>query len=139
MLTKNSKLFKPQRTSYPMTLLDILKASVLEELQGAQSEEKQGRYKNALILYSKALFSLCDYVIIKNNLKPPNDHKERFEILDQYFPFIYRTVKKVFRTYIDTYVKPTDQESCEGMKHALRELRETEKLDPAIKTALEQV
>ncbi len=122
-----------------MTLLDVLKASVLEELQGAQSEEKAGRYKNALILYSKALFSLCDYVIVKNNLKPPEDHRERFEILDRYFPFIHRTVKKVFRTYIETYTKPTDQESCEGIKNALKELREVEKLDPEIKTALEQV
>ncbi|HLD05638.1 MAG TPA: hypothetical protein VJG90_08005 [Candidatus Nanoarchaeia archaeon] len=122
-----------------MTLLDVLKASVLEELQGAQSEEQQGRYKNALILYSKALFSLCDYVIVKNNLKPPEDHRERFDILDRYFPFIHRTVKKVFRAYIETYLKSSDQESCEGMKYALRELREVEKLDPEIKTALEQV
>ncbi len=122
-----------------MTVIDTLKASILEELQGANSEENQGRYKNALILYSKAMFSVCDYIIGVNKLKLPDDHKERFEILDRYFPFVCRTVSRVFRKYVETYLKPSDKEGCEGMKNALRELGGVEKLEPEIKAALEKI
>jgi len=90
-----------------MDTIEILKFSIIEEIEGALSEEKNKRYKNAVILYSKAIFSLCDYIIIINKLKLPSDHTERFKILDGYFPVIYRTVKKVFGKYVDTY------ESCE--------------------------
>lgn len=102
-----------------MAIADVLKASVLEELKGAKSEEQTERYKNALILYSKALFSICDYVIAVNKLKLPDDHKERFAILDRHFPFIQRTVSRVFRKYIETYFLPSDKEGCEGIKHAI--------------------
>ncbi len=122
-----------------MVVIDVLKTSILEEIQGAQSEEKQGRLKNAIILYSKAMFSVCDYVIAINKLKLPEDHRERFEILERYFPFIQRTVSRVFSKYIDTYLKPSDKESCEGMKNALRELSNVEKLEPEIKTALAKI
>ncbi len=122
-----------------MAVTDVLKASILEEVEGAKSEESQGRLKNALILYSKAMFSVCDYIIAINKLKLPEDHKERFEILDRYFPFVYRTVNKVFKKYVETYLKPTDNDACEGMKHALRELTNVEKIDPEIKAALARI
>jgi len=122
-----------------MPIIDILKSSILEEIQGAQSEQGKGRYKNALILFSKALFSLCDYIIAVNKLKLPDDHRERFEILEQYFPSIYRTVSRVFRKYVDTYLKPSDKDGCEGMKNAIRELSSAEKLDPELKAALEKI
>lgn len=121
-----------------MDVVAVLKAGVLEELKGAKSEEGNGRFKNALILYSKAIFSLCDYIIAVNKLKLPEDHKERFEILDRYFPFIHRTVSKVFRKYVETYTKPSDKESCEGIKNALRELSDVEKLDEELKAALKK-
>lgn len=54
-----------------MAVIDVLKSSILEEIEGARSEEGQGRLKNALILYSKAMFSVCDYVIAINKLKLP--------------------------------------------------------------------
>lgn len=91
-----------------------------------------------MILYSKAMFSMCDYVIAANKLKLPDDHKERFEILDRYFPFVYRTVSRVFRKYVETYLKPSDKEGCEGMKNALRELSSVERIEPEIKAALEK-
>ena len=122
-----------------MQVIEVLKSSIFEELGGAQSEETQGRFKTALILYSKAVFSICDYIIAANNLKLPNDHGERFKILDRYFPFVYRTVSKVFHKYVETYLKPSDKESCEGVKHALRELGNVEKLDQDIKAALAKV
>ena len=122
-----------------MAVIDVLKTSIIEEIKGAQSEETQHRLKNALILYSKALFSICDYVIATNKLKLPDDHSERFQILERYFPFIHRTVSKVFRKYVDTYLKPADQEACEGMKNAVRELSTVEKLDQELKDSLAKI
>ena len=122
-----------------MATIDILKISIIEELEGALSEEKNKRYKNALILYSKAMFSLCDYIIAINKLKLPSDHKERFEILDRYFPAIYRIVRKVFGKYIDTYIKPSDKEGCERMKNAIREIEDIGKINSEIKEVIKKL
>lgn len=122
-----------------MQIFEILKKSIIEELDGAKSEENSERYKNALILYSKSMFGVCDYIITINKLKLPDDHRERFEILERYFPFVYRTVNSVFKKYIDTYFKPADKSGCEVIKNAIRELATVEKLDQEIKTIIKKI
>ncbi|MEW6062923.1 MAG: hypothetical protein AB1571_00940 [Nanoarchaeota archaeon] len=122
-----------------MTILNTLKNSILEELVGAENEYKLGRYKNALILYSKAIFSMCDLLIAIKNLRLPKDHNERFRVLERYLPAVYKIVDKVFKKYTDTYLKPTDKESCEGMKNAIKEINSIERFDKEIKTFIEKI
>ena len=46
----------------------------LEEYGGAKDELSKGRYKNSTILFSKALFAVCD-ILIENELnKLPKNH-----------------------------------------------------------------
>jgi len=122
-----------------MDILEILKKSIIEELTGAESEYKLARYKNAIILYSKAIFSLCDYIIALKKLKLPKDHSERFRILERHMPELYSIVDKLFKKYTDTYLKPTDIESCDGMKNAIKEINRIEKLDGEIKAIIEKI
>ncbi|MFH1066060.1 MAG: hypothetical protein V1734_06140 [Nanoarchaeota archaeon] len=122
-----------------MNIIEVLRESIIEELGGAESEYNLGRYKNALILFSKALFSICDYIIASKNLKLPEDHSERFRILQRHLPEIYFIVDKVFKTYTDTYLKPSDKESCEGLKNAIRDVGKIEKPEPKLKAIIEKV
>lgn len=124
---------------YTMPIIETLKASIIEEIKGAESEYVKKRYKNALILYSKAIFSLCDYLIAINKLKLPENHEERFRILERYFPKIYKIVNRLFRKYTDTYLKPSDKESCEGMKNAIKEINRIKEFSKEIKTFIEEI
>ncbi|MDI6737564.1 MAG: hypothetical protein QME12_03540 [Nanoarchaeota archaeon] len=122
-----------------MNTIEVLRESIIEELGGGESEYNSGRYKNALILFSKALFSICDYLIASKSLKLPEDHSERFRILQRHLPAVYLIVDKVFKTYTDTYLKPSGKESCEGLKNAIRDVGKTEKLEPKLKAIIEKV
>lgn len=122
-----------------MNTIEVLRESIIEELGGGESEHKAERYKNALILFSKALFSICDYIIAAKNLKLPEDNSERFRILERHFPEIYLIVDRVFKTYTDTYLKPSDKESCEGLKNAIRNVGKAEKLEPKLKAIIEKI
>ena len=122
-----------------MDVSEILKASIIEELNGAENEYNLSRYKNALILYSKAVFSLCDYIVALKKLKLPKDHSERFRILERHIPKLYPIVDRLFKIYTDTYLEQSDKESCGGMKNAIKEINGIEKLDREIKAIIEKI
>ena len=69
--------------------MEEIKKTFLEEYEGAEEQLNKGRYKNAAILSSKALFALCDFLIYSKLSKLPKNHTERFRILEEYFPEIY--------------------------------------------------
>lgn len=122
-----------------MAIIDTLKDSIKEELEGAASELNMNRCKNSLILFSKALFSMSDYLIAIRNLRLPENHEERFRILERYMPKIYYILDRLFKKYTDTYLKPTDKESCTAMKNAIKKLAESENFDKEIKEIAEKI
>ena len=76
-----------------------LERTFIEEYEGASDELAKERHKNAAILFSKALFALCDLVIFNKLKKLPKNHNERFRILEEYFPEIYSIVDNIFTNY----------------------------------------
>ena len=56
--------------------LKELQNTFLEELEGALDQFSKGNYKNTVILISKALFALCDTVILTKLDKLPKNHSE---------------------------------------------------------------
>lgn len=122
-----------------MAIIDTLKNGIKEEIEGGISEFNLNRYKNALILFSKALFSMSDYLIAIRNLKLPENHEERFRILERYMPKIYYILDRLFKKYTDTYLKPTEKESCMAMKNAIKKLAESENFDKEIKEIAEKI
>jgi len=93
-----------------------LEKTFLEEFEGAQEQLEKERFKNAAILFSKALFALCDLIIYSKLNKLPKNHGERFRILKEYFPEIYSGVDNIFSHYTDAYSKPVLKETCEKIK-----------------------
>lgn len=122
-----------------MATLENLKQTVLEELEGGLSECSSGRYKNASILYSKAIFAMCDYLIASRKLKLPSDHGERFRILERYLPKVYALIDRLFGKYTDTYLKPSDKNACEEIKNAVKELGKFERFDDEIEAIIEKI
>ena len=118
-------------------MTEELLQTFLEEYDGAQDELSKERYKNSAILFSKALFAVCD-ILIQNKLnKLPKNHAERFRILEVYFKEVYEIVDGVFDKYTDSYSKPILQETCEAIKNGIKKINEIADLPAEIKKAVE--
>ena len=103
-------------------MVEELINTFLEEYQGAKDELSKERHKNAAILFSKALFAVCD-ILIQNKLnKLPKNHSERFRILEGYFKEIYEIVDDIFDKYTDSYSKPILKETCEAVKNGIKKI-----------------
>lgn len=76
-----------------------------------------GDYTSASILYFKCLFAVADYAIFKRKKRTPNDHTERFRILEEEFKDIYIVIDKLFPLYRDTYSFTVSKEKCEEVKN----------------------
>ncbi|MBS3096547.1 hypothetical protein J4480_03850 [Candidatus Woesearchaeota archaeon] len=117
-------------------MVDDLTQTFLEEYGGAKDELNKGRYKNSAILFSKALFAICD-ILIQDKLNTlPKNHSERFRILEQYFKEIYEIVDDIFDKYTDSYSKPILKETCEAVKNGIKKINEITELPAEIKKVI---
>lgn len=104
-----------------------------EEYQGALDEQQKQRYKNAAILFCKALFALADILIEQKLHKLSKNHSERFRLLEKYFPEIYKIVDTIFSHYTDAYSQPILQETCILIKNAIKTITGTENVPEEIR------
>ncbi|MEK6983492.1 MAG: hypothetical protein AABX33_02880 [Nanoarchaeota archaeon] len=114
-----------------------LAQTFLEEYEGAKEELGKGRYKNSTILFSKALFAICDVLIQKKLDKLPKNHSERFRILEQYFKEVYGIVDDIFDKYTDSYSKQILKETCYAIKNGIKKINGIEELPAEIKRIIE--
>jgi hypothetical protein len=117
--------------------MEEIEKTFLEEFEGADEQLEKSRYKNAAILFSKALFALCDFLIYSKLNKLPKNHHERFRILEEYFPEIYSTVDNIFSHYTDAYSKPILKETCELIKNGIQKIIGDKELPETIKKIVE--
>jgi hypothetical protein len=106
----------------------------IEEFESSIILKDAGRMKSATILASKALFALCDHIILTKYGKFPKNHSERFRILEFKEPKIYSKVNAVWSKYTDTYSKPTEKESYNILIKTITEIIKDERIDTKIKT-----
>ncbi len=63
------------------------------------------KYNAAVTLYYKSLVELCDLNLLKKINKVGATHTERFNLLKNFDPELYRISSKLFRFYRDSYSK----------------------------------
>ena len=117
-------------------MADELLQTFLEEYEGAKEELSKGRFKNSTILFSKALFAICDILIQKKLNKLPKSHSERFRILEMYFKEVYEIVDEIFDKYTDSYSKPILKETCEAIQNGIKKINEIAELPAEIKRVI---
>jgi hypothetical protein len=113
--------------------MEDLENTFIEEYEGGIDQLEKGRYKNATILFSKALFALCDFLIYSSLNKLPKNHSERFRILEGHFNDIYIIVDDIFSHYTDAYSKPILKETCIKIKNGISKINKTKALPKRIK------
>lgn len=77
--------------------------------------EKIGMRAESATNYFKALSALDDSVLSQKNLKA-KDHSERFLLLKQHFPELYRITDKLFLVYRRTYTSEITKEEVKLLK-----------------------
>lgn len=121
-----------------MEQLTELENTFLEEYESAKILIGLSKNKSALILLSKALFALTDYVIFKKYKKLPKNHSERFRILKEKEFKVYEKVDKIWDKYINSYSQPTLNESISLLRSTIKEIAEknetiSEKIKESVK------
>lgn len=86
----------------------------------AQYAENIGKFDVAATNYFKSLAALNDFVLSKKKLFP-KDHNERFFLLKENEPLLYRIASSLFLTYRRAYTKDISKEELEGLKQRLQE------------------
>ncbi len=86
----------------------------------AQYAESLGKFDVAATNYFKALAAINDYALFKKNLFP-QDHSERFLLLKENEPFLYRITSSLFLIYRRAYTQDISKEEVNSLKKSLQE------------------
>ena len=121
-----------------MTQEEELKNTFLEEYSSANVLKEMGRLKSAVILLSKALFALCDYILLKKLGKLPKNHSERFRFMELKERVLFLEVDSVWSKYTDTYSKPSNEESFKLLIESITRIIKNEKACEEIKRIIEE-
>ncbi len=117
-----------------MEQLKELENTFLEEYESADILFNLSKNKSVVILLSKVMFALVDYIIFKKYQKLPKNHTERFRILQDREYAVYKLVDEVWDQYTDAYSKPSLQESVNLLKGTIKKIvNENENISEKIK------
>ena len=107
---------------------DILLQNAKEYYFNAIAAEKKGQYNSAVTLFFKAISALCDLYILMNMGRTPTNHTDRFRILENDYPSLYRIIDKNFPHYQDSYTARLTKEVSDMLKEDARRLFEILKI-----------
>ncbi|MBI2629721.1 hypothetical protein HYW76_01340 [Candidatus Pacearchaeota archaeon] len=93
----------------------------------ARISEKIGKFDVACTNYFKSLAAVNDFVLAKKELFP-KDHNERFFMLKENEPFLYKITSSLFLTYRRTYTKNIDTNEALMLKEKVKEAFEYAKI-----------
>lgn len=111
-----------------------------ECINGALSEEKDKRYRNAVELYYKALVQLIDFIIFEERGDMADYHKQRSEILKELNGDIENIRLGSHTLYRQTYYK-TDFNitDCKGIKNGIKQIIQLKQIKGKIKDVVERI
>ena len=121
-----------------MNQIEELKNTFIEEFSSAKILKDMNKLKSAVILLSKSLFALCDYIIFKKYNKLPKNHKERFLFLEIKEKAIFEKVSLIWSQYTDTYSQSSHSDSYDKIHKEILDIIKNEKLDSEIKAIIEK-
>jgi hypothetical protein len=108
---------------YNMTKEDILIENFREYYESGLEDLKRGRFNSATTLFFKAIAALCDIYVLRKEGFVPSSHANRFRVLEEKHPEVYRLVDRDFPFYQDSYTKKMDEESAILLKEDAENLK----------------
>ncbi len=95
-----------------------------EEYYGEGKDAFQkGKYNSAATLFFKAMVALFDILVLRHDGFVPNSHGDRFRVLEEKHPDMYRIADIDFSFYQDSYTKKIDKETAQLLKDDIERIR----------------
>jgi len=91
---------------------------------GLEAFEKK-KYNSATTLFCKAIVALCDLFILRKEGNTPSSHSNRFRILEEKYPEMYKIVDRDFPFYQDSYTKKLNKETANLLKEDAETIKKT--------------
>jgi len=88
-----------------MGQIDITK----EFYDSGEDDLLKKRFNAATDSYFKAIVTLCDYQLQKNQGIIPKNHNERFDFLKTNYPIVYSVVSDLFSKHRKTYNQQAEE------------------------------
>lgn len=83
----------------------------------------KNKFNSATTLFFKAIAALCDLYILKKEGRLPSSHSDRFRILEEKYPEIYRIADRDFPFYQESYTQKMDKEAAELLREDAQNLK----------------
>ena len=115
-----------------------LENTFIEEYKAALLLLDRQMNKPALILLSKSLFALIDFIIFKKYNKLPKNHSDRFRFLENKEKELYVKLNEIWNIYTDSYSKPSSEESIKDFKECIKFVIEKNETSEKIKKIIEE-
>ena len=103
----------------------ILLDNVKEFIREAKKAKENNSFNSATTLFFKALAVLTDLFILKKEGFIPSNHTERFRLLKEKYPAIYRVIDKDFPVYQDSYRLKMTKQIVEVIEKDVKEVAKT--------------
>lgn len=102
----------------------ILKENIIEYYDLGESAFINMKYNSAATLFFKSIAALLDLQILRNKNIIPSSHTQRFRILQDNFPELYKLADRDFPFYQDSYTHKIDYETARLLKDDATRLKE---------------
>lgn len=110
-----------------------------ERMGGAVSEEKNGRYRNAVELYYKAMAHLVDYLLFESEEIIVETLKQRLEEankLDKEITALFREAHGIYR---GTYRSEKNIQDCKKLKNDIKTMAQLSGAKEALQDGLKKI
>lgn len=110
-----------------------------ERIEGAISEEKNKRYRNAVELYYKAMVHLIDYLLFRHHELVITTLKQRLEEtnkLDKEVTFLFREAHGLYR---GTYRFEKNIQDCKKLKNGIKAMAQLSGTKEAMQKGLKKI
>lgn len=116
-------------------IIEVIKQHVLSGIEN----EKDKRYNAATSSFFKALVGICDVIIYKRLGRLPDNHTERFELLEENYERVYKIVRMLFRTYRDSYTRLISKEEVRRVRNGIKNVIRLGRLEKEFAELIEKI
>jgi len=110
-----------------MSSKEFLLDNVNEFIKEAREAALNKSYNSSVTLYFKAIAVLCDIFILEKEKQIPKSHVERFQILKEKYPKLYKIIDKLFPLYQNSYRIKLNKKYVEIFENDIKQIIEITK------------
>ena len=110
-----------------------------ERVEGAISEEKNRRYRNAVELYYKAMAHLIDYLLFTKYDIIVDTLKQRLEEANKLDKEVTALFREAHTLYRGTYRSENNSQDCKKLKNDLKTMAQLSRTKEAMQEGLKKI